>query len=356
MARTRAALVTEILRRLSDAAQLVWSTDEIVRYLQIGQRELSLATRAIWDVAYAENLPKGFSYTAAWERAHVRDTDGFFDYGRADHTMAADEDDALVALGMAWSESGNHTSPFEATDGHLSDAGASTAIPGTSEMPASLTEIDRGTWDRRTMTALNLRDLQRNDTRYRITAGEVYGYVWQQDGVRTLRKVRVPSAQAQTFEIDGSWGLLREPEDISGDTASGTWGIPRQIPTMHPMGAEAFGFPRRPYQEGLNVKIEHWRTLRPLDAPDDLCELPDRYTIALRDYALWKCLSRRSAGQDLQMAGLFEQRWLRAVARIRRRVNAVTSDRVNQMGGAPSTLSGPPPVAKLPWNYPQRNR
>jgi hypothetical protein len=255
---------------------------------------------------------------------------------------------------MAWSLSGNHTSPCEIA--HLSDAGASTAIPGTSELPTTLTEVDRATWDRRTMTALNLRDLQRKDTRYRITAGEVYGYVWQQDGVRTMRKVRVPSAMAHTFTIDGSWGLLREPDDISGDTVSGTWGIPRRIPTMHPMGAEAFGFPRRPYHEGLNVKVEHWRTPRPLEADTDVCELPDRYTIALRDFALWRCLSRQSAGQDLQTAGLFEQRWTRAVARIRRRVQAVNRDRVTQMGGAPSSLTGPPPVAKLPWNYPQRTR
>lgn len=351
MARTRGTLTTEILTRLSDLAELVWSRAEIDGYLQTAQRELGQQTRALWDVGYAENLPRGFSYTHAWEADYVT-----FDYGRADHTMAADEDDALRALGMTITESANHTMPAEATDGHLSNAGARTAIPATAEMPSTLTEIDRGTWDRRTMSALNLRDLQRKDTRYRITAGEVYGFLWRQDGVRTLRKVRVPSAQAHTFTIDGSWGILREPEDISGETATGTWGIPRRIPTMHPMGSYAFGLPRRPYQDGLNVKVEHWRQPRALDADTDVCELPDRYAIALRDYALWKALSRQSSGQDLRMAALFQQRWQRALARISRRVNALTKDRLSRLGGSTQGLGGPPPVARLPWNYPQRTR
>lgn len=351
MAVTRLSLAQAILKRLGDATEQVWTRSEIDGYLQTAQRELGLQTRAIWDVAYAENLPRGFSYTAAWEATHAD-----FDYGRADHTMADDEDDGLVTLGLPKTLSGNHTSPFEATDGHLSDAGASTAVPGTSTLPESLTEIDRGTWDRRTLTALTLRDLQRRDTRYRITAGEVYGFLWQQDGVRTLRKVRVPSAHATTYTITGSWGILRNPDDIVADAESGTWGIPRRIHGMHPMGPESFGFPRRPYQDALNVRIEHWRTPRALDANTDLFELPDRYTVALRDYALWQALSRQGAGQDRSMAALFEQRWGRALARLRRRINGLTRDRVARLGGGGESLTGPPPLAKLPWNYPQRTR
>jgi hypothetical protein len=267
----------------------------------------------------------------------------------------ADEAEFVIALGLTPAQ-GNHTSPCEATDGHLSNAGASTAIPGTADLPKTLTEIDRGVWDRRTMTALDLRQLQQQDTRYRVTAGEVYGFLWQRDGVRTLRKVRVPSAQATTYTINGSWGILRRATDISAQSVTGTWGLPRRIPTMHPMGSESFGFPRRPYNDGLNVRIEHWRHLRPLDVDQDVCELPDRYTIGLRDYALWKALSRQSAGQDLALAGLFEQRWQRVIARIQRRINALTNDRIGQMGGGNRTGLGPPPVAKLPWNYPQRTR
>lgn len=352
MARTRGTVALQVLTRLSDTAELVWTAEEIAGYVQTGQRELALATRAIWDVTYAENLPRGFSYTAAWEASYVT-----FDYGRADHTMAAHEDAALAALGMPITQAGNHTSPFEAADGFLSAAKASTAIPATSVLPRGLTEVDRATWDQRTLTALNLRDLQQRDTRYRLTAGEVYGYLWQQDGVRTLRKVRVPSASAATFTITGSWGLLRVPTAISGEPVTGSWGIARRLPTLHPMGPERFGAPRRPYQDGTNVKVEHWREPRALTAPTDLIELPDRYVVALRDYALWKCLSRQSAGQDLRMAGLFQQRWQRAIARIIRRVNGITRDRMSRMGGGASgDLSGPPPLAKLPWNYPQRTR
>lgn len=349
MAVTRYQLIGQVLTRLGDTAEQVWSHAEIARYVETAMRDLSLRTRAVWDVLYAENLPKGFSYTAAWEAVYVT-----FDYGRADHTLATGENDGLVALNMPLTPSGNHTSPFEATGGYLSAAKASTAIPGTSELPETLTEVDRATWDKRTLQPVNLRSLQRQDTRYRVTAGEVYGYAWQQDGVRTLRKVRVPSAQATTYTIHGSWGVMRSPGTQLG-TASGTWGIPRRIPSLHPMGPEAFGLPRRPYQDGLNVKIEHWRQARALTADTDVSELPDRYTIALRDYALYQALQRQSAGQNLKLAALFQQRWERAIARVVKRVNGITKDRVGRMGGS-TQLSGPPPVAKLPWNFPQRTR
>jgi hypothetical protein len=344
---TRAELRDAVLRRLGDAAETIWTGEEVDSYLQIGYRELAQTSRVFPDVTYPENFPRGFSYTAPWEKTYGHVTAAGFDYGCANYTYS-DERRMLEELQRIGP--GNHTSLFEFVDGHLENAGADTSIPATADLPAAVTEIDRVTWDNRTIDALVPSRLERSDTRYEVTEGEVYGYLWRKDGVRTLRKVRVPAAAADSYAIHDTWGILRSPTDISGDTVTGTWGLPRRIPTMHPMGAESFGLARRPYQEGTNVRVEHWRQGRALDADTAVCELPDRYAIYLRDYVQGRCLSRQGPGQDVALGAHFLERWTRGLTRIQRRLSRTDRERVGRMGGE-TPSGGRPPRPKLPWNF-----
>jgi hypothetical protein len=407
MSLTLRQLQGEVSRRLGDSAAAIWPVPEVTSYLQAGYRQIATTLPVFWDVLYLENLPRGFSYTQPWERTYLRGP-ATFDYGVANYTadferrVAGDE---RLRYGPA-----NHTSPFEATDGALSRAHATTTIPATADLPATVTALDRVTWDQRGIDALSKRVAEDSDSRYQFTRGEVYGYLWQQDGIRTLRKVRVPAAQADTVTVDGSMGILRRPTDLSTDTVvlgeeepiggswglprslglggvtgtSGTWGsprgvysgtvtgtwgvpraqpaftsyfgLPRRIPGQHPMGAERFGLPRRPYLERTNVRVEHYRQGATFTALTDVCELPDRYALYLRDYAQARCYAREGPGHDPTLAAHFDQRWARGLARILRRVQTVTRERVTVLGGDGAPMMRRPPRPQLPWAYGSRVR
>jgi len=195
----------------------------------------------------------------------------------------------------------------------------------------------------------------RLDSRFQLTEGEVEALVVKNDGLQTIRKVRVPATQADTYQITGKWGVLRSPTDISGATVIGTWGIPRQLPGMHPSGAESFGLPRRPYRDGKNVRLEHWREGRPVSTSSDAFEVPDRMTVYLRDCAISRCYGRSGPAQDLRLAKHYDARYRRGVARVDRRMKAQSRMRVGQMGGA-TPVPRTPPRPKLPWQFGQELR
>ena len=346
---TRDTLIGDVLTRLGDPNGGVWSKEETAFHLVGGYEALATSQRVFYDWTYLENLPRGFSYTQPWERAHLAAVPGGFNYGCANYTGAFERrllGDERLRLGPA-----NHTSPFEATDGLLARAKASTDIPATAEVPKSVTNIDRVSWDTRGIDALSPRALQQMDTRYEITKGEVYGFLWQKDGIRTLRKVRVPAAQATTVTVNGGWGLLRRVGDLTGATVTGTWGQPRQIPGQHPLGADYWGAPRRCFLDGLNVRVEHFRLGRAMATATDGCELPDAYAKYLRNYAQWRLLEKVGPGQDLKLAAHYKARWTRDLARVARRLAQVNPAHIAILGGGGRSLVSRPPRPSLPWNY-----
>lgn len=350
MSETLTSLRTSVLTRLGDAGADVWSEAEITLYLEQGYREAALATRAFWDQAYLENLPPGFAVTADWEAA---DTGVTFQYGAIANYTLADERrllDEHHRLGP-----GNHTHPEEATDDWVDDCGADTSIPATVEMPDAITELDLATWDHAVIEAMSPSRLAAADTRYQVTEGEVYGYTWRQDGVRTFRKIRKPSAMATTWAVTGNWGLARRMTDVTADTPTGTWGLPRRVPTQHVLDGGTFGAPRRFYADALNVRVDHWREGWALDGWRG-CELPTRYALYLRDYAQAKALTRSGPGQDMKLGAHYWQRWQRGVARILRRRQRLPRPRVGGFQQAPVLGGTRPPRPKLPWQYGQTLR
>jgi hypothetical protein len=343
---TVGALIDDVLDRLGDLEERIWTHDEVGVHLVNAQQQIASAQRVFFDWVFLENLPTGFSYTQPWELTYGYVT---FDIGVANYTIADERrllGDERLRLGPGW-----FTCPIEATDGWLSSAHANTAIPATAELPKTLTALSRVTWDKRGIDAMTPSLMNRVDARYQITRGEVYGFMWQVDGIRTLRKIRVPSAQASTVTVTGSWGLLRRPTDLSTDPITGAWGSPRRIAGHHPLGAFTFGAPRRPFLDGTNVRVEHFRHGRPLAATTDVCELPTRYARYLRDYAQARLLERAGPGQDVALAAHFDQRWARGLARIANRIDRVDRTRVAVLGGDGHGLTTRPPRPSRPWPY-----
>lgn len=139
---------------------------------------------------------------------------------------------------------------------------------------------------------------------------------------------------------------------------AGTFGICRRLPGHHPIGTELFGLPRRVYLDEKNVRLEHWREPRALEAAVTESEWPDRLNHALELYVLATCYGTPGPAQDLTLAKHYAERYARAVARIHRRVASLRRTRVTVMGGngnRGASRNGPP-RPRLPWNYGQEIR
>jgi len=345
MAQTLADLRTRVRRRLNDPDGAVWPDAEINDLLRQSYQDLAHAAHVFWDERYADNLPRGLSYTADFERAYLD-----FDFGRASYTYAV-EMRQFTPEYLA-SGPGSYTSPFEAINGYLVGA----PIPATSELPETVVAVDRVLWDSMSVTAVTPRDLERKDTRYQQTTGEVYAYMWQQDGVRTFRKVRVPAAQAGYTLTTGSWGALRSPADVSHDAASGTFGCARRIPGHHPIGPDMFGLPRRVSVDSKNVRIEHWREGRALTEATVESELPDFMNRVLEFDTIASCYARPGPGQDVTLAAMYQRRSMQMTARIQRRIARLKQARAGVLGGGDSRRGQAPPRPRMPWQYGQEVR
>lgn len=339
--------------RLGDDEGAIWPDDEVVGRLNRGYDWLATTYPIFWDMLPLESQPRGFSATQPWELPELHRISGGFDYGVANFT-AEFERTAGTSAGFDERDRigpGNHTSLFESTDGLLSRAAASTTIPGTNDLPRPVTQLDRVLWDNRVLEALEPRSYSVNDARYESQYGDVYGFMWQKDGVRTLRKVRIPARQGATLTVGGSWGILRTTSDITTVTPTGTWGAPRILEGHHPIGTEVWGIPRRVVLDSLNVRVEHVRKGRPMLVDTDVCELPPRYARYLVDFAMSECLSRPGPGFDMVLAQHFEMRWQRGVARIQRRLVQVNTEHAYVMGGSGPPNPRGPARPRLPANY-----
>lgn len=341
-------IVERVLHRLGDSDQKIWTYDEVLGYVERGGREMATETRVVWDTAYLECLPPGFSVTAEWEVSYAD-----FDYGVASYTA---EDDALyvetVDLELDDINRGNHTSP---SDLHfLEDIAASTAQNGVYDLPERLVDIDRAVYDESVIVGTTHHRMHLDDHRYQFTAGEVIAFTVEDEGYQRLRMIRVPAVMATIYTYDGSWGIARDVEDTTGDDISGTWGIPRRVAGHHAFGdTVGFGLPRRFYQDDDNFKLEYWRQPR-VEARES--ELPERYWLYLADYAQWQALFRNGPGQNYKLGQLYKDRWVRGLARITSRRDRRSIRKVRRMGGEVGYTRNGPPRPRLPWQYGQRIR
>jgi hypothetical protein len=344
----KVTLTTRILRELGDSDKKIWSSGEVDTYLSLGLREMLQSLRLVWDWSYLENLPGTFSHTFRWEEPFA-----MYVVGTGNYTY---EEEFEYQTIREHSGPINHTAIFEAV--FLGDAGANESIPATSELPSYVTEIDRATWDMATIEAFSPYHLERADTRYEITKGEVFGYTLQKDGLNTFRKVRVPSEMSEMYEFHGSWGIPRGLEDLGDSEVDGeppdgpvvaVWGIARRIPGHFAFGGGTWGTPRSAYSDHRNVRVEHWRQA-------DISEIPERYAVYLKDYAKYKCLVRQGAGQDFKLAAHFRIKWERALARIKKRLDWIQSHKTGRLGGTQAEAGRRPPRPRLPWQYGQRVR
>lgn len=287
MGKNRGELRNEILYRLGDVNQAIWSGSEINTLIQQGYDEILLRTKALWNSIYIDDV-----------------------HGQA-----------------------------------------------TYDLPADLFYVERATWDDKRVEPFSSRELQKYDAHYMTTEGDVEGYAMDLDGLRKLRKYRVPSADSPSATVTGTFGIPRYLVDVDASEAINQLGIPRLIhadlhygmgvtPTDFP-----WGIPRRFPGTLRNFKVEYFRRGTKLDDDNKESELPDWMDYPVRYWVMWKALEREGEGQDLKLASLFQQLYEYSQKRIKARVERNRGERVGVLGGGLGKVFGMPPRPKLPWQY-----
>jgi hypothetical protein len=340
---TLKVLRDDVLRRLGDTETKVWTESEIDGYLREGYNRTAERVECFWDIAYLENLPYSGDHTSEWEEDYYDGTDIFQD--KFQFTAKWEVDYIDNAYGPA-----NHISPWEWKNSYV----ANEYLPPVSTLPDVVYKINRATNDWIEVDPIPSYRLESQDSQYETLNGRIVSYLMDKDGLRTLRKYKAPCSKAEYFETTGDFGVLRDPSDISGETVTGSWGIPRRIPGEHPMG-KTWGFPRRVYKDSGNFRIEFYRRGYAVESDSDEFEFSNSHCKYIRHYAMWKALIREGAGQDLKLAKHYEERWLIGINRIGDRKIKTVSNRTGVFGGE-TKRHGPPPKPVLPWSYGRMER
>jgi len=344
VAKTLENLRDEICRRLGDSTHAVWTVDEIDAYAIDGYNRMAELTHCFWDIGYLENLPYSGDHTCAWEIDYLSAGDIY--QGEFKYTESWEIDYINNALGPA-----NHVAPWEWQNSYVTHQ----YFMATAKLPTDCYQIERATQDYQEVDPIPSARLEKLDSRYELDSGLVSGYLMDKDGIRTLRKYKIPSSVCGYYTVDGTFGIMRDPSDITSEDIYGQWGIPRRIPDQHPCGPYSFGLPRRVFKDDDNFRIEFFRRGRSVSGDYDEFEMPDAYCKHIRFYGMWKALLREGPGQDLELAKHYESRWVIGLGRIGNRKIDVKSNRVGRMGGSVSK-SGRPPRPSLPWNYGRMSR
>lgn len=282
MPKTRLQVQTEVLYRLGDTAQDIWSSAEVQSSMQEGYDLLCLLSAVLWSRSWLDDV----------------------------------------------------------------------AGQGTYTLPTDLLEIERATWDTVRLIPLRNPELQDMDGQYETTQGAVEYYAMDGDGLRILRKYRVPSATVAyvAASVVGTWGAPRTFHEITDDGTSGTWGLPRSIPGQTVVGT--WGIARRAFtvSPDTNTRIEYSRRGAALIADGTEFEVPDWVVKTIRFYCLWRALERNGPGQDLALAAHYRDRWLEGVERLKGRISKKLASRVGVMGGTGETKTRHM-HGVLPWNF-----
>jgi hypothetical protein len=339
MAITLSELRTEVLSRLGDSTRTIWSRAEINSYLEEGYNQLAIDSRPFWDVAFLEDTPYTGNYNGSWEKDYFDSDEVIYSqFNKTGGDWEDDYDDDSLGLRPC-----NHTSAWEW------DYITTEFFDPVVTLPTNFYQVERAVWDNKRILPSTAIELE-SDPNYETTEGDVIAYRMEMDGINKLRKYRRPSSTSDEYAVTGTWGILRDPSDITSDTPTGTWGAVRRITGEYATGT--WGLVRRVQKQTDNLKIEYFRRGNTVSDDDDEYEFPDVYVKYVRHYCMWKCYARDGAGQDLELAGHYKQRYDVGVLRIERRKSSIASQVTLKMGG-PSPRRHRPPRPRRPWEFGQ---
>lgn len=336
-------LVEALQMRLGDTSGQLWTMNELAQYVTEGYNALTLATGCLWATEVAPDYAFASNHSQSFEAEFIEGGNDLA--GPAQFTCEFERDYINYADGPA-----NHNHHWEFNSGYVEESGAVTEVSAMVDLPEDLYEIERATWNSRRLATERSRYFENDDSRYELSKGEVEAYTQDKDGLRRLRKWRVPSAAFIPREMDDDseeFGILVDISDIDADTPLNTWGD-----FVHVAGEDGFGDPWGiivgVYSDTSNLRYEYRR--RGVDLSIECFEIPSRYVTYVRHYAQARALEREGDGQDLDLAAHYDIRYAAGVARMLKRQQAMSYQKKYVMGGSPK-MDRRLPLARLPWAY-----
>ncbi len=339
----RPTVLAQVQRRLADANQRLWTAAELNEYIQDAYNDMTLRTGCLWATDISPDVPAAMARTQIFEKKYM--LGGYDAMGAFNFTAEWERDYINNATGPA-----NHNHTWEWEDGHVTELTLPTEVSALYDLPDNLYEIERTTWDSRRIDPRRSREFEQNDSRYELAKGNVDAYTQDKDGLRRLRKWRVPSAPFVPYEFDESsseYGIIVDISDVDSDTPLGSWGDFVQVDGQHSSG-DPWGVIVGVYDETNAVKIEYRK--RGVDLDHDCLEIPERYVVYLRWYVMARALEREGDAQDLDLAAHYQTRYEAGIARMLKRQQAMVYQKKMVMGGSRGRSSRLP-LAQLPWAY-----
>lgn len=386
----------------------LWTTAEIEGHFRDGLEELCRVTGILWDKETLDDIPPACNYNFDFERNYITGHTRRF-VPVVGSTAIETEIHVLgqrYECNFPWeADRGSHSQltlgeiefPWErdyAPEGSLHCAAV---VP----LPDGAIEVVRVTWDNKKIAPVRSSDLEYHDPNYETIPGVVQAYAQDKDGLSNLRKYQIPSTPASLLSPVGvvgiprgvgilrpgpptyhmhldEWGMVfagavdsvpwgvslfgdffpiptqaARDKDITWLRSNSPWancevvgseGGLRRLPGYHPARA-TYGTGRHIAPTTRNTAVETHRTPLPCEQGFDRPQIPAYMVIYVRHYTLWKCLSRKGAGQNLKLAGHYKKLWLGALGRVEERLNRVQAQ-VTRGFGPQGTPTSKPPLAR----------
>jgi len=330
--------VTDILTRLADQENQIWSRDEIKLYFKDGYDQFCRRSKCLWDVYVIPNLPPVGNWQSDLELYYAQTTPGF---GFTDDPMmiTAEDEKGKPVDGTSGRYPGSRGQPASATRpgdrdfmDDFSNLTATTKQVKGGTLPHETVEVVRVVYDGRTLKGISSQRMRELDPRYETRGGEPQWFIFDKDGLFYLRVVPAAQGNASYDTVDGSWGNLNyTDEDITvANTNTGGWGILRERTDYFPSGGP-HGMPTQVHPDSLNIKVEVFRLGRDLDSHE--VEIPLAYQKYPLFWAMYRALERSGQGQDIQLSDHFKQRFELGVKRMEAKAREMDKERAGRLGG-----------------------
>jgi len=204
--------VSDVLDRLGDLDNDIWSRDEIALYFKDGYDTFCRRTKVLFDTVVIENLPRTGNWQTDLEKYLAEQKPG---WGLTDEPfhMTADHERNLGvggAYGGSYSGPSAVTSPGDRSHVGVTD-GAGEDIPATvtgGRLPQSMVEVLRVAYDNRNLQGISSQQMRVIDPNYETRSGDPQWYIQDKDGLYYIRMVPAAQGDAVYDTVDGSWGTM----------------------------------------------------------------------------------------------------------------------------------------------------
>lgn len=341
MPSTLHSLTTEVLDRLGDQDNKIWSRSEIEGYIQDGYDEFCRRSKVLFDIWVVENQPATGNWQTDFERYLAEQKPGFTLTDEPFHFTGEHERN----LGVGGAYGGSYSGPASSTSvSERSLYSGETSLVDTvytGSIPTNTVEVLRVAYDNRSLTGMGSAQMNELYPNHQTVTGDPQWFVYDRDGLFRLRFVPAPAGDASYDTVSGTWGTMTYTDDTdvtantadrtSGDT--GGFGILRWRDDMFPALGQ-WGTPTRVHPEDSNIKVEMYRLGR--DLASYTSELPIAYEKYVIYYAMGEAMEREGDGQQLELAEHYFSRFEMGLKRIEKKKRDMQYERAARLGGPAS--------------------